>query len=292
MRSRIIKIVILLLCLTAVGGFLFYDYQSAAPRVLSGADSPAGKLIIRVLDVGQGDAILIREPDGGDILIDGGPDNSVLEKLGQYLPLGDREIETVILTHPHSDHVTGLVAVLRRYQVDRVLMTGALHTAPDYLAFLNLIKEKNIPAKVIDQREAIDFGGGLKFDVLYPNESFVQKRVENLNNTSIAGQLTYASTTIMLMGDLEDEEKLSAAGLALKSDVLKVGHHGSNNANSRGFLAAVSPAYAVISVGAENRYGLPNFRALKYLADTGAKVWRTDQDGDVILASDGNSWSD
>jgi len=250
-----------------------------------------GQMVVYFLDIGQGDATLIRTPSGNDILIDGGPSNVLIQKLGKYLPFHDRDIEIMILTHPDSDHVTGLVEVLRRYKVDRVLMTGVLAETISYKSFLAEIEKNNIEVEIIDHPEQVDLGGGVTFDILYPTESFSGQAVKSTNNTSITGQLIYGRTTVMLTGDLENEEDLVTRDLNLKSDIYHVGHHGSNNANDLNFILAVNPQYAVISVGADNRYGHPNFRTLKNLESTEAETLRTDQVGDLIFYSDGLSFT-
>jgi len=248
----------------------------------------AGKLKVIFFDVGQGDASLIITPGGEKILTDGGPDNKVVSKLGEYLPFYDKKIDYIILSHPHADHVTGLDEVLRRFQVGKVITTGILHTAPDYLEFLDLIKQKNIPVEIIDSREGIELDSGVRIDFLYPDKSFAGTKMENLNNGSIAYKLSYVSTTYLFMGDLENEEYLSSTTpLILKSDVLKVGHHGSANANDKEFLKLVSPKFAVISVGASNTYGLPGFRTLHELGQDGVQILRTDESGDIKCVSDG-----
>lgn len=250
----------------------------------------AESLVVYFLDIGQGDATLVRTPDGNDILIDGGPDNAVLRKLGDYLPLTDHEIEWVVLTHPDSDHVTGLVEVLRRYRVKKVLLTAVLSDTPSYLAFLNEIKKNSIETKVIESPQIIELGQGVYFDILYPDRSFDHQAVTSTNNTSIAGQIIYASTSIMMTGDLEREESLISLGLKLKSDIYHVGHHGSNNANDLSFILQVQPQYAVVSVGADNRYGHPQYRTLKNLAKAQSEIWRTDLSGDLIFSSDGSKF--
>ncbi|MFA6594531.1 MAG: MBL fold metallo-hydrolase [Candidatus Buchananbacteria bacterium] len=242
-------------------------------------------------DVGQGDSSLIIAPDGEDILVDGGPDNGVLYGLGKYLPPTDRTIELVILSHPHSDHVAGLVEVLRRYRVEKIIMTGAGHVAPDYSEFLKLIEEKRIPVEIIDrpQEEII---GGLTLQFLTPENNLSGERPANLNNSSIVFKLVYGSTTALYTGDFENEESLLLQSrVKLQSGVLKIGHHGSTNANSKGFLQAVAPAYAVVSVGADNQYGHPHYRTLYYLKELGTRVFRTDSDGDVRLLSDGQDFA-
>lgn len=283
---------ILIAALIFLGLGVSYYFQSHNYRVsVKGVSTDlSGKLIIDFLDVGQGDAELIRTPEGADILIDGGPDDSVLGKLGEFLPFYDRDLELVILSHPHADHVSGLNEILKRYEVKKILMTGALHTAPDYLDFLTLVKEKKIPVQIAVAPEVINFDSGISLQIIYPDKDLTGVKFDNLNNSSIVTKLIYASTSALFMGDLEIEEELLNKNLDLKSDVYKTSHHGSVNGNDKKFLAAVRPIWAVIEVGANNIYGLPGYRVIRDLERLGAKILRTDRDGDIELYSDGRQF--
>ncbi|MBU0648563.1 MBL fold metallo-hydrolase, partial [Patescibacteria group bacterium] len=148
-------------------------------------------LMVHALDVGQGDAIFIETPDHFQILIDGGPDKSVLAQLGKVMSFSDRSIDMVILTHPHSDHVAGLVEVLRRYKIEDVYLTGVLHGSPDYLAFLDLIKDKEISRHDLGAPFVMELDHGIELEFLYPFHSFAGLKVENLNNNSIINRLVY-----------------------------------------------------------------------------------------------------
>lgn len=248
-----------------------------------------GLLVVNFFDIGQGDSALIKTPARQKILIDGGPTNAVVEKLGEALPFYDKKIDLIILTHPHADHLDGLIEVLKRYEVKKILSTGVTHTTPDYLAWLEEIKNQNISIQIARAGEMLDFGGGVKMEIFYPNEDFVGKQVENLNNTSIVGKLIFGETSFLFTGDAETEaeEKLISGGADLKADVLKVGHHGSKNATSEEFLKAVAPKFAVISAGADNQFGHPNEMTLKRLENAEVEILRTDRDGDVKMVSDG-----
>lgn len=287
------KVKIFIAAAVLIAAAVWQYLPSANPSALKGEvqgdylSTTSSEVRLVFFDVGQGDASLIRTKNGEDILIDGGPDKKVVQKLGEYLPPTDKKIEYVILTHPHADHVAGLVEVLKRYEVGEVVMTGAAHTAPDYLEFLRLIKEKNIPTKLIEnpQEEIID---GLTLDYLAPEKSYLGVRPSNMNDSSIVIKIIYGSTSAMFTGDFEQEENLLLQScVQLSSDLLKVGHHGSTNANDQGFLRAVAPFYAVISVGADNTYGHPHYRTIYYLEQLNAKIFRTDQDGDIKFSTDG-----
>lgn len=261
------------------------------------------------LDVGQGDAILIKTPYKQNILIDGGPDKSVVRAIDRHLPFWRRRIDLLVLTHPDTDHVTGLVEVLHRYPVARVMGTGVVHTLPAYIEWLEIIRDQNIPMDIVRASMRVELGENLWLDILWPVSDFVGANVEDNNETSIVCKLIYGDTSFLLTGDatIEVEKELlshstftdlqfgstapAASGVwsqRLKSDVLKVGHHGSKGSTSMDFLRAVKPKYAVISVG-ENRFGHPTLRVLKNLENVGVVILRTDEQGDVILASDGRN---
>lgn len=259
-------------------------------------------------DIGQGDAILIKTPEDQTMLIDGGPNNKVLQKLGQYLPSLTKRIDIVLLTHPHADHVTGLIEVLERYDVGAIILTGADLKTDVYSEFLKIIEEKHIPVVIAEAGEAIHFGGNLEFDILSPEQApqrYSAGQAENLvfnkksegfssggndvNDTSIVGKLIFNDFSIMFMGDATSkiENQLSIYGENLKSDILKVGHHGSKYSSSLSFLKFVLPKAAMIEVGAKNRYGHPAESALSRLKMFDINIFRTDLDGDIKILTDG-----
>jgi competence protein ComEC len=249
------------------------------------------KLEVDYLDVGQGDAILIKTPYEQNILIDGGPSSKVLAELGQHLAFFDKKLDLVVLTHPHADHVAGLVEVLRRYEVKKVLITGVSHTAPDYLAFLQEISDQKIPVEYADGLRDINLGQDLDLKILYPFKDLQGQKFENLNITSIVTKLIYKNNTFLLTGDAEElvENDLLSAKVDVSAQVLKVGHHGSKYSSSPAFLAAVKPQYAVISVGAKNDFGHPHLRTLDNLQKQGITILRTDQLGTIKFVSDGTN---
>src|SRR3989338_6097559 len=155
-------------------------------------------LEVDFLDVGQGDAILIKTPGGVNILIDGGPDKSVARRLGENLAWWDKRIDLMILTHPHDDHVTGLVEVLKRYRVEKILYTGAVHSAPNYLAWLKIIRDKKTPMTIIDKPQTISLGERTELQILYPNKSFLDKIFDDLNDSSIVARLVYGQNKFLL----------------------------------------------------------------------------------------------
>jgi len=247
------------------------------------ASSAENKLEIAFLDVGQGDASLIKTPFGQNILIDGGADYKVIEELEKELPWWDRTIDLMVLTHPHDDHVAGLIFVLERYDVKKILYTGVVHSAPAYLEWLKIIKAKNIPLIIIDRPQKIIFGDSCFLDIIYPRQSLLGKSVNNLNNSSIITELDCENKTILFMGDaeIEVEEELIKTENLNSVEILKVGHHGSNTSSHQEFLELVNPKKAIISVGKDNKFGHPGRRIIKRLERLGAEVLRTDLDGTI-----------
>lgn len=261
---------------------------------ISALQIPAkGQLAIYFLDIGQGDATLIQEPDGDQTLIDGGPGSSVLEQLGNQMPYWDKTIEQVVLTHPDADHLGGLVEVLKNYQVDRIITTDAVHTSNLYREWLGLIEEKKVPVEYPKQGADLDWGEGLHFWVLWPERSFKEGQPKNLNDTSLVGRLTYGATSFIFPGDAEISvlDKIADSPYPLKSDVAHASHHGAKNGADEKFFEKVDPDWVIISVGANNRYGHPTAEALDLFNRIGAQIRRTDQDGTILATSDGNNVS-
>ncbi len=245
------------------------------------ASRPDDNLHVYFLDVGQGDATLIRTPGGDDILVDGGPDESVLSEIGSVLPFWDRKIELVILTHPDSDHVGGLTPVLERYAVDEVWKTGVNYQSAIYADFLRLIDENQIKFSDVSQGERRIFDERVSLEVLAPLNSLVGKSVKDTNITSLVCRLDFEGKSFLFTGDApsEVENSLIKQNANLKADVLKVSHHGSRSATSEEFLELVLPQIAVISCGKDNRFNHPHQEVLERLALISAQVYRTDQIG-------------
>ncbi|MCK5320001.1 MBL fold metallo-hydrolase [Candidatus Parcubacteria bacterium] len=245
--------------------------------------SAENKLEIAFLDVGQGDASLIKTPFGQNILIDGGADYKVIEELEKELQWWDKSVDLMVLTHPHDDHVAGLIFVLERYDVKKILYTGVTHSAPAYLEWLKIVKAKNVPLVIIDRPQKIIFGNDCFLDIIYPRQSLLGKSVNNLNNSSIVAELACVDKTVLFMGDaeIEVEEELIKTGNLNRVEILKVGHHGSNTSSHQEFLELGNPQKAIISVGKDNKFGHPSQRIIKRLERLGAEILRTDLNGTI-----------
>lgn len=249
---------------------------------------PSQILEVNFLDVGQGDAILIKTPKDQTVLIDGGPDNKILEKLGKYLSLLKKRIDVVILTHPHADHVSGLIEVLRRYEIGLVIINGVYLKTDNYDQFLSAIRENEIKVITAESGEAIHFDKNLEFDILVaPGEGVTNDN--DANETSIVGKLIYNDFSIMFMGDagLKIENQILASGKNIKSDILKVGHHGSKYSSFLSFLKAIAPKAGIIEVAEKNFYNLPSPAALSRFAMLNMNIFRTGQNGDIKVLSNG-----
>ena len=249
---------------------------------------PDGQLHLQLLDVGQGDAILITTPGNQRILIDGGPDLSVLERLGEELPFFSKRIDLLLLTHTDADHITGFPEVIKRYDIKRILITGVDAHTSLYRAFLAAADAEETEVIIANAAHDLDLGHGVILDVLWPRESLLGKEMEDPNNASIVAKLIWKDHHILLTGDAEKEveEELLKLGVDLSSDILKVGHHGSRTSSSTGFLLAVAPEIALISAGRENKFGHPHQDVLHRLIDMGIEVRRTDVEGGVEVVFD------
>lgn len=264
---------------------------------------PDNNLHLVFCNVGQGDAILVKK-GFNQVLIDGGPDERVLECLSDNLPFWDRTIEMVVLTHPQADHLTGLISVLERYNVGHFVVNNIVNDTERFWRFREALIEEGTEIynpKVGDKIKI----AGMSFTILWPEEELgnplVWKRDEsrektlgastyfgNLNETSIVLRLGFGNSCALLTGDIGQatESQLDRVG---PCQVLKVAHHGSKYSTSAEFLKKTQPDLAVISVG-KNRFGHPTEEVLARLTSTGAKILRTDQNGAIEIVSDGRRW--
>ncbi len=251
-----------------------------------------GRLSVSFLDVGQGDAILITTPAGQHILVDGGPSpEEVCLEVGEALPFWERSIDLVILTHAHDDHVTGLVEVLRRYQVGQVMSPEFPSTSNAYSEWLSVIEDNSIPYIRAQAGQTIDLGGGATLEVLHPPAEFLEGTESDIDNNGVILRLEMGEVSFLLTADLfmEGEQYLIDQGVELRSTVLKVGHHGSSTSTSSGFLAAVNPQVAVISAGADNPFGHPSAEVMARLTERLGQdsIYLTAERGTITLTTDG-----
>lgn len=257
-------------------------------------------LMVDFLDVGQGDSTFIQTPENHQILIDGGPDSSLLTKISSLMPFWDKTFDLVILTHPESDHMQGLLNILQSYKADYILWTGVEKNAVEYDKWMDILKkQEKMGTKIIIAEAGQEIKAGeVLIDTLFPLENLEGKELKNTSNDAgVVSRVIFGKNSFLFTGDISSvgEKKLvdstlrPGSGQDISSDVLKVAHHGSKYSSSDLFLAAVAPRAAVISVGAKNTYGHPTPETLQRLEKSDIKVLRTDTNGDIKILSDGNT---
>lgn len=266
--------------------------------LLEGSTRP--RLNIVFFDVGQGDAALVTMPSGRRLLVDAGlrsqwsdaGERVVLPHLERY---GIHHLDAVLITHPHSDHLGGLPAVLRSIPVHRVIHSGDTHDSRLYTEAKQLIDSLHIVEKHVRIGDTLRLDPDVHVSILSPTSDTVEG--EDLNAASVVVRIGYGATTFLLMGDADAEAErqlIHRYGPLLRSDVIKVGHHGSSTSSDPAFIMHVfpdttSPTSAIVSVARSNVYGLPDSSVLARWSDRGARVWTTASEGAVWLASDGDS---
>ena len=249
--------------------------------------------------VGQGDAIFIKTPAGSKILIDGGPDDSVLNCLSRHMYFFDRKIDAVILTHPHSDHLTGLISVARRYDLIFYDMENLEISGDGAKILQDNLAVKNLTANLLKKGDRLSNQSNFSLEVLWPGKDYAKKGLNFLpskandsdfNGLSAVQRVVFGDFKALLTSDINyfsGEEVSRETGFV---DILQVPHHGSKTGLSRKFLKEVSPKLAVISVGKNNSYGHPAKETLNLLKNNNVKVLRTDLNGDIEIISDGKTW--
>jgi beta-lactamase superfamily II metal-dependent hydrolase len=281
--------------------FLACGPASSSNVFSSEPDQPqplASTLNVYALDIGQGDSLLVVSPTGKTVLIDtGNPGNeqTVLSALLNHA--GGKKIDLFIASHPHADHIGAAADVIRGSTVARVLDSGFPHSTKTYENYLLAIKDSGAQFIQAVPGQTFDIGGGAVITLLAPikpyfKQSDLREGATEPNANSVVVRLDYKNFSMLFTGDAEaeTEARMIANSANLKAKVLKVGHHGSRYATSDAFLQAVHPEAAVISVGADNKYGHPTQEALDRLKSSGVKVYRTDLQGEIHITSDGSTY--
>lgn len=272
--SSIIGIIIVL-----IGGYFGIDLTQSSK-------SPNDEnLMISYMDVGQGDAAYIKV-NGNDILIDAGPRSNSKELLEQLKAKNIDDFELVIATHPHEDHIGGMVDVFKEYNVKNFYSPKVTHTTKTYENLVKAVKDEGLKINELKGGMVIDLGDGANFEVFTPQNS----NYEELNDYSPIMKLNFGKTSYLFTGDAEklaENEALTKYKDSLDSDVIKFGHHGSSSSSSPAFIEAVSPEYGIISCEKGNKYGHPHRETLDIIKKYNIKTFRTDTDGEIILTSDG-----
>lgn len=249
-----------------------------------------GILKFVVLNIGQGDALYIESPTGTQVLVDGGPDKSLMKEISNILPWYDRHIDMLVVTNPDKDHYEGFIPLMNKYSVDVVLEPGTTNKYAEYGVLEKEIADKKIPEIIARRGQRIDLGGGAYLQILFPDRD-----VSGLssNDGSIVMKLVYGDTSVMLQGDSTAaiEHYLSGMdGTNLHSTILKAGHHGSRTSSIEEYVALIDPKWTVISSGIDNSYGHPHKETLDTMQKLHIFTLDTCNNGDIIFESDGNNF--
>ena len=276
------KVLIGFILLVSLGAIVAYQYTGFYD----------GKLHVVFCDVGQGDAIFIRTPNGLDILVDGGPDDKVLSCLSSHMPFWDRDSELVILTHPHADHLNGLISVVKHYKVLSFATENLKNNTAVFNALMHELKDQSIQIRYVYAGDRFKFKDGVSFDIVGPSREFLQKTSPNgvigerNEFANVESLVKFKNFSALLTGDSQASE-LNEGDI----DVLQVPHHGSSTGLNAKVLDSIKPKLAVISVGKKNKYGHPAPTTLEILRKKDIKILRTDQQGNIEIISDGLTWN-
>ena len=292
MRRRINLAIALLLLASLLGGCSAQwapDSPSPGPGSLTGAPTPLipppGTLEVHFIDVGQADSILVRQGDHA-MLVDAGNNEDAGTVTGYLTKQGIKQLDVLVGTHPHEDHIGSLDKVIQSFGIGRVIMPKVTSTTRTFTDVIAAIKAKGLTITTPLPGTTFNLGDAA-VTILAPNAS----KYDDLNDYSVVLRVVFGNTSFLLTGDAEEvsEAEMLRSGRTLRSDVLKVGHHGSDSSTTDEFLAKVGTAYAVISVGAGNTYGHPAQTTMQKLKALGIPVYRTDQNGTIVAVSDGKA---
>ena len=251
-------------------------------------------MIVQFADVGQGDMTVITTPSGHRIVVDGGPDGDrAAQVLGAALPFWTRTVDLLILTHPHDDHLAGLNEILRRYRVSNILSREVDFHSANFAVWRNLAAREGANAISAHPGTTFEFADGVRVEILAPPDALPSGTESDVDNASVATRIVYGDRAILLTGDLfaDGERRLVESEQTLRADALKVAHHGSATSSSRAILEAVSPSAAIISAGADNRFGHPSPEVIERLKEyvPPDRIFTTAERGSVTLETDGES---
>ncbi|MCL5433350.1 MAG: MBL fold metallo-hydrolase, partial [Patescibacteria group bacterium] len=286
--NKLHKFLILIFVSAAALGAIFF-YQDAKIN--------DGNLRVVFCDVGQGDSIFIRTPKGQDILVDGGPSDSVLRCLSNNMPFYDRDLELVLLTHPHADHLAGLISVAENYTIKSFATQFSQGSGNLYNKLIKKLKEQNVSPELLSQNDKYTLDKSVTLKTEWPPKSLVISKEKSTadyfdqNESSLIELLEYGDFSVLLTGDAGLNAEKSIAQNLGSIDILKVSHHGSKTGTDEEILQEFAPSVAVITVGKNNRYGLPYPKTIESLNNLKIKTLRTDQNGEIQIISDGQKWS-
>ena len=289
-------LVVALLSLLGCGKELSQSNVNAAKTEISQSlQAPTGTMKVHVLDIGQGDAILLQIGDRFSMIDTGDIEHrpQIVALLKKY---GVKELENVILTHPHADHIGGFYAIAKAIPIKHVYDNGIDIDSGTYRTYLKTIETKQIHRETLHKGDWLDLGNGAYFEVYAPwsGDVMTDKKGEvHQNNNSIVGKLTFGKFSMLMTGDAEKEEEarlIKEQNTKMSSKILKVGHHGSNGSSQKDFIRSVRPEAAVISAGLHNSYGHPGEKAMARLLEEHVDIYRTDTMGTVTIRTNGTDY--
>lgn len=272
---------------TTAAASISYAATPTQPYSSGGNTGGTDTLRISVLDVGQGDSILIRSPAGRTLLVDAGDSDAGSTVVAALRTRGITSLDAAVASHPHADHIGGYATVLSQFPVGRFYDSGYPSTSSTYERLLTTIDQKNIRYSTPTAGQTIDLDPAIRIDVLSPDG----RNTGEIHDNMLVMRVSYGLVSFLLAGDMAEDLEARIASSLKPTTVLKVGHHGSRTSTSTAFLNTIRPEVAIISVGAGNSYGHPTAQALGRLQAVGAKVYRTDQAGTVTVSTDGSTYT-
>lgn len=278
MKIKLTIIGFCLLLISIIGGYQLVNYSD-------------GKLHIVFCDVGQGDGIYIRTPNGTDIVIDAGRDDKILECLSSNMPFWDKEIELVFATHPDADHISGFVPILESYTVKSYNTVEVEKDTRVFLKINNLLKEKGISPRFLKLGDIYRLSDGVAITTHWPSKEFIAVGDVDTNRYSLVQTIKYKDFDVLLTGDIDFDilNRLFPSGLDV--EIFKLSHHGSRTGVDSTTFTLIKPQLSIISAGKNNSYGHPHPLVLSELEKYKLKHLRTDELGDIEIETDGNKFS-
>lgn len=287
-KRKFEKLIVSLLLVAVLAAFGYYGSETVKEKTFNLQKS--GTIVVNFLDVGQGDSEFIQLPNGKCMLIDAGTADSGRVIANHISKLGYTKIDYLVATHPHADHIGGMKEVVESFDIGEVYMPRASTNTKTYENLLLAISDKGLGINTAKAGKVIFSDNEITAEFLAP----VNDNYDDLNNYSAVVRLEYGNHSFLFMGDAEElvEQEIinNASAEKLKANVLKAGHHGSSTSSSATFLNSVSPEYAVIEVGTDNKYNHPHSETINKLNSMGAEILRTDINGNIYIISDKSSF--
>lgn len=290
-NNIILEFIVSILCILGALGYNQYnsmleDNIKTSQNNINEVSNLEGDLLkVHYIDVGQGDSIFIELPNKESMLIDAGETDNSSKVIRYIQELGYNNINYLVGTHPHTDHIGGLEEVIKNFNIGKIYMPKVIHVSKTYENLLIAISNKELKVTQAKAGVSILDTENLDIDIIAPNKD----SYNNLNNYSAVIKLTYGNRKFLFMGDAEVESE-NEITTDLSADVIKVGHHGSDTSSSISFVKKVKPSYAIISVGTNNQYNHPYTNIVNRWNSVGAKIYRTDLNGNIVITTNGNEF--